>query len=141
MTIRGLGHLLLSVRDLLDNTEDTKQSVLCCVDCQQLSIDQDTIYQRQMDTLLNLDVKRPGTVDNERGRSNDVATETVDGDKKKGKFKFGRHLLDRLAKLVVMEREKRRERDSSEQREEDTMMFAPGRIIHLEVEKVDRLKR
>ena len=94
-----------------------------------------------MDTLLNLDVKRPGTVDDERGWSNDVATETVDGDKKKGKFKFGRHLLDRLTKLVVMEREKRRERDSSEQREEDTMMFAPGRIIHLEVEKVDRLKR
>ena len=142
MTIRGLAHLAVSVRDLIDNSRDTKQSVLCCVDCRKPDIDPEEIEQRQMDTLLHLDVKGPGTVETVDGGSKRDSYGTVDVEstgKKKKKFKFGKHLLEHLSKLFVMEEGGRREADGPV--EEEAMMFTPGRIIHLEVEQVDNLKR
>ena len=141
MTIRGLGHLVLSVKDLIDNSEDTKQNVLCCIDCKNPEVDADKVQQRQEDTLLQLDMKCPGTVEEADG-PNDSTTGFLTKMKTKRKFKLGRHLFDHLAKLVVMEKTPKKESLSSrEESDRHAMMFTPGRIMHLEVHKVNMLKR
>lgn len=140
MTIRGLGLLALSVKDLINNSDDTKQNVLCCIDCKDPEVDEDKILQRQENTLLKFDVKCPGTVQ-EDGENHSLLSMT----KTKPEFKLGRHLMDHLAKLVVMDLEKKGSRRlnsvSSGENKRHAMMFTPGRIMHLEVEKVDMLKQ
>lgn len=116
MTIRGLGHLLMSVEDLIDNSEDTKQNVLCC---RETKIDPDTVEERQEATLLKLDVKQPGTVEPNTG-----------GHKKNV---FGKRLLEQLARLIAA-------KDNQSDPDEEAMMFLPGRIIHLETENVDTME-
>ena len=143
MTIRGLGHLALSVKDLVSHSEDTKQNVLCCIDCKSPEVDADLILQRQKETLFEFDVKCPGTVQ-EDGEANSQ-TELLGRTKTKREFKLGRHLVDHLAKLVTAETKgpQRLSSDhgSSEDNERHAIMFTPGRIMHLEVEKVDMLKK
>lgn len=126
----------MSVKDLIDNSGETKQSVLCCVDCKEPEIDPDTVQQRQREALLHLDVKGPGTVETD-GREGYGAIIEM---KKKEMFKFGRHLLEHLSKLMIMESSSKSEVDSSVE-EDEAMMFTPGKIIHLEVEQTDNLKR
>lgn len=141
MTIRGLGHLALSVKDLISHSERTKQNILCCIDCKSPEVDTDKILQRQMDNLFE-DIKRPGTVQGDG--ENDSHTELLVKTKSNGKFKLGRHLVDHLTKLGVAEKKGPRDRmlsDGENQHERHAMMFTPGRIIHLEVEKVDMLKK
>ena len=143
MTIRGLGHLALSVRDLISHSEDTKQNVLCCIDCKSPEVDADTILQRQEDTLFKFDIKRPGTVQGD-GESNSQTELLVKKKSSKQEFKLGRHLVDHLAKLVLAETKGVRRLncdDSSKENERHAIMFTPGRIMHLEVEKVDVLKK
>ena len=142
MTTRGLGYLALSVKDLIDNSEDTKQNILCCVNCKKPDIDVDKIQQRQEDTLLKLDVKHPGTVEDDGQCRYDSTTQLLIKTKAKKSFKLGRHLLHNLAKLVGMERTRKKEsRRSSNEKDRHAMMFIPGRVMHLEVNKVDMLKR
>ena len=142
MTVRGLGHLLFSVKDLIDHSDDTVQSVLCCIECRKPKINPDEIEERQTSAILNLKIKRPGTCTGES--ENDSKIVTTDGENSKHtKVQFGRHLLQQLAKLVTTEAgnsARREESKSSEEDEEQAMMFTPGCIIHLEVEKVDTLK-
>lgn len=120
-----------------------KQRVLCCIDCNDPEVDEDKIQQRQEDTLLKLDVKSPGTIQGDD--ETDSHTELLTKIKKKSGFKLGRHLMHHLAKLVVMDPEKkgslRLSHDSGDENDRHAMMFAPGRIMHLEVEKVDVLKK
>lgn len=144
MTIRGLGHLALSVKDLISHCEDTKQNVLCCIDCKSPEVDADIILQRQKETLFEFDVKRPGTVQ-EDGESNSQLTELLRTTKTKQEFKLGRHLVNHLAKLVMAETKGSQrlssDHGSCKDNERHAMMFTPGRIMHLEVEKVDMLKK
>ena len=139
MTIRGLAHLAMSVRDLIDNSGNTKQSILCCVNCKKPEIDPDKVQQRQREALLHLDVKCPGIVETDRQERREGYGALIET-KIKEKFKFGRHLLEHLSKLVIMEKSEKREVGSPAE-EEEAIMFTPGRIIHLEVEHVDNLKR
>ena len=143
LTTRGLGHLLLSVKDLIDHSKDTKHRVLCCTDCTKPDVNPDTIQQRQIDTLLNLDVKRPGTVEDTDGGQNDTKRVT-DSNKRKNKLKLrGQDFLFHLSKMFVSERNANNDSKAhkGDEDEEQAMMFIPGRIMHLEVEAVDNLKR
>ncbi len=133
MTIRGLGHLALSVRDLIRNSDYKKQNVLCCIDCKTPEVDAATILKRQEDDLFKLEVKRPGTV---RIQGDDDEAELLQATK--AEFKLGRHLVDHLAKLGVADESLSNKENKHERH---AMMFAPGRIMHLEVEKVDILKK
>ena len=138
MTIRGLGHFALSVRDLINNSDDTKQNVLCCIDCKDPEVDAATVLERQERDLFKLGVKRPGTIEGDGEGARLIVTNGEE-------FQLGRHLVDELAKLGVTEenRLQRLSSDSSEEnkRERHAMMFTPGQIMHLEVEKVDMLKK
>ena len=143
MTIRGLGHLALSVRDLISNSDHKKQKVLCCIDCHTPEVDAAAILERQERDLFKLDVKRPGTI---RVHGDGEEAKLLAKTKTKEGFKLGRQLVDHLAKLGVAEEGGPPESPSSNLNEENeheshAMMFTPGRIMHLEVEKVDMLKK
>lgn len=144
MTIRGLGHLALSVRDLIRNSDHKKHNVLCCIDCKTPDVDAAAILERHERDLFKLDMKCPGTV-HVHGDGDEA--ELLAKTKNKEGFKLGRQLVDHLAKLgVAEERGSPNERPSSNlnkenEHESHAMMFTPGRIMHLEVEKVDMLKK
>ena len=136
MTIRGLGHLLVSVKDLIEHSDNTKQFVLCCSVFKEPKIDLDSIQERQAEAMLHLDVKRPGIVLNGERQTSSVI-EIKESERKKGRFRFGKHLLEQLAKLVLSERSSKKDSESAENLDsiEQALEFTPGKIIHLEVEK------
>ena len=145
MCVRGLGHLILSIDDLIKNCKHTKQSVLCCRGCcgWELDIDVDVIEARQEDTLREL--KLPKTESDDKDDDDDKDGNEVDGGghsehssltraghHSKNKPKIGMKILRLLAQMVAT-------RGAEEER--PPMMFTPGRIIHLELEEEDTVKK
>ena len=110
MTVRGLAHLALSVRDLIENSADTKQSILCCVNCNKPEIDPDKVRQRQREAFQHLDVKCPGTADIDGEGERQGYGTIVETKKKKEKFKFGKHLLEHCLSLLSWSGVKRESR-------------------------------
>ena len=136
MTIRGLGHLIMSVADLIDNSYHSKHSVLCCSGrCGwEPDIDEEAIEARQTANLE--DLKLPNTELDDDHNHNDHTVLT--GDTREGnRLKFGKNLLMKQLALLVAKDSK-----STASSEEDNapMVFTPGKIIHLEVAQVDKMK-
>lgn len=124
MTVRGLGHFVHSVEDLVKNSKTSKVNVLCCNRCCGWEPEHDEVSeveQRQADSLQDLKVPR---------------IEDDSGGKGKGKRKtrFGVKLKERMAELINRKKGSRIESDGSDA---DPMMFIPGRVIHLESESDD----
>ena len=123
--------------------EDSKQNVLCCIDCKNPEVDADKVQQRQEDTLLKLDVKSPGTVLLRKWMAKMIQQRDLDKNENQYKFKLGRCQLDHMTKLVVMEKTPKKESLSSrEESDRHTMMFTQDvSCIWIEVLKVKHVKR
>ena len=120
MTLRGLGHLVCSVEDLIKHSKHTKLNVLCCkkpCGWQPDVAEVDRAEERQADAIKNLHIPRVES----------------DGSKKQGRF--GTHLKHRLAKLVS--KRGNNSRVQSDDGDREPMMFIPGRILHMEFETSD----
>ena len=66
-------------------------------------------------------------------------TALVETDKEKAKF--GKRLLEHLSRLHAARGRTNVEGDGIKSEEDQAMMFTPGRILHLEVEEVNKVKR
>ena len=136
MTIRGLGHLIMSVADLIDNSCHSKQSVLCCIGrCGwEPDIDEEAIEARQAANLEEL--KLPNTELDDDHNHDDSRALTGEGRERK-RLIFGRNLV--MKQLALLMKKEGEGRLSSEEAN-TPMMFTPGKIIHLEVAQVDKMK-
>ena len=136
MTIRGLGHLIMSVADLIDNSCHSKQSVLCCIGrCGwEPDIDEEAIEARQAANLEEL--KLPNIELDDDHNHDDSRALTGEGRERK-RLKFGRNLVMKQLALLM---KKEGEGTLSSEEANAPMMFTPGKIIHLEVAQVDKMK-
>ena len=150
MTVRGLGHLILSVSDFIKNSKHSKQSIICCsgrCGCGP-QIDTDAIEERH-ETILQ-ELKRPNTEsdnddDDDYEIDGDKHTEHLSPGKHGGKRNahkkpmIGTHLLKVLSRLFAKEESEMRV-SSDHEEDREPLLFTPGRILHLEVEETDEMK-
>ena len=124
------------VADLIENSYHSKQSVLCCSGrCGwEPDIDEEAIEARQAASLE--DLKLPNTeLDNDHNHDDHTA---LTGDTREGKtLKFGKNMLMKQLALLVAKDSKGM---ASSEEANAPMVFTPGKIIHLEVVQVDKMK-
>ncbi len=137
MTIRGLGHLIMSVADLINNSYHSKQSILCCSGrCGwEPDIDEEAIEARQAVNLNEL--KLPNTETDDNHDQYDDHTALTSDTRERKRLKFGKSfLMEQLALSVA----KKDTGTASSVEAIRPMVFTPGQIIHLEVTQVDKMK-
>ena len=139
-TIRGLGHLVLSVADMIENSKHKKQSVLCCTGCfgWEPKIDTDVVEERLEAALQELKVPKTDSEDDTDSveETDQASLTTPTGQEGRG---LGKQVLKQLTRLAF--RDEVISLVEGKEEERAPMTFNPGRILHLEVESVDHMKR
>ena len=133
MTIRGLGHLVLSVVDMIENSKHKKQSVLCCTNrCGWVpKIDTEVVEERLAATFEELKVPKTDSEDDTDSvdETDQSALTTPTGQEGHG---LGKQVLKQLTRLAF--RDEVISLVEGKEEERAPMIFNPGRILHLEVE-------
>ena len=132
LTIRGIGHVVMSIADLIHNTSHSKQKILCCSGrCGwEPDIDVDVIEARQEANLNEL--KLPNVEPNkDHKHSGDDSNST------KKEVKFGMELLKKQLAVLMSKEDRIR---ASNEKSGVPMIFTPGKLIHMEVVEVDQIK-
>ena len=132
LTVRGIGHIVMSIADLIHNSSHSKQKILCCTGrCGwEPDIDVDVIEARHEANLNEL--KLPNTEPNE-----DHKHSSDDSNSAKKEVKFGMELLKKQLAVLMSKEAKIRE---SNENSGVPMIFTPGKIIHMQVVEVDQIK-
>ena len=141
-TVRGLGHLVLSVADMIENSKHTKQSVLCCMGrCGwEPDINTDAVEVRLEAAFQELKLPLTESEEDVDGTDQSALTNDVSGKREtRPQPELVKRVLNQLTKLalnneVVSIAE-------GKEGERGPMTFTPGRILHLEVVTVNAMKK
>lgn len=137
MTVRGLGHLIVSVADMIENSQHTKHGILCCTGCfhwePEISIEE--TEARLAATLDQLKLPLTESSDEDDDKTDQAVLTTRPQNNKMVKKPVLREMAFLMTKnevATIVE---------GSESERDPMLFTPGRIIHMEVVEFDAMKK